>query len=502
MTVCRSILVLFAGLVLAGCANFRLHSPAREAQGDALKTAWEKARDTSDVAVARNNLAALATAQQEATARLQVARLEATISGLARSGTVRGALEQPIAAQLTRLAGSPEAARKLNSSVMLRETAERRVRTMQDRLRDAGFEAPDCVALEKPGAAEALADLSKANAAAGTTAAKLATLCKSPALKLSLTEDLDKNSALATAIGRLQGARDKLVTEQQQTVVARLSYQAAARTYELAASSPEGTAGADSKAALEKLRRAFELLDKAPDAYTQAFLSEARRDAIDGFFTAALDTKPGDPLPEGAGNAAAFYVLYRDEFDRIRGELAAARLPRLQPLLLKREYENVHAVAGEREVALTLREIEVLEQGRALRYDQLRALLRARNELARANATKCWPADATLRAALVPARKDTEGCREARGALVEAAGFYLDATARIEAAIVNTDNGLGMLRRERALIYAEANVNQWAVLIDSGVDQLHQYGENGVKAEQLLAILNAVTLIWIGKGVN
>ena len=55
---------------------------------------------------------------------------------------------------------------------------------------------------------------------------------------------------------------------------------------------------------------------------------------------------------------------------------------------------------------------------------------------------------------------------------------------------------------ETALGYAEANAAQWNALISGGVDQLADYGASGVRAEQITALLNSLTLLWIGVGVN
>ena len=43
---------------------------------------------------------------------------------------------------------------------------------------------------------------------------------------------------------------------------------------------------------------------------------------------------------------------------------------------------------------------------------------------------------------------------------------------------------------------------QWNSLIGTTVDQLADFGTTGIKAEHLVGLLNSLTLLWIGSGVN
>ena len=52
------------------------------------------------------------------------------------------------------------------------------------------------------------------------------------------------------------------------------------------------------------------------------------------------------------------------------------------------------------------------------------------------------------------------------------------------------------------MVYAEANVAQWNTLITSSIDEMAEFGAAGIKKEDVLALLNSLTLLWIGLGVN
>jgi len=55
---------------------------------------------------------------------------------------------------------------------------------------------------------------------------------------------------------------------------------------------------------------------------------------------------------------------------------------------------------------------------------------------------------------------------------------------------------------ERALSYAESNVTQWNTRITASVDQMAEFGAAGIKKEDVIALVNSLTLLWIGVGVN
>ena len=84
----------------------------------------------------------------------------------------------------------------------------------------------------------------------------------------------------------------------------------------------------------------------------------------------------------------------------------------------------------------------------------------------------------------------------------KAAALYLDARSRLHGDVVGLTYRLYALQDERALALAETNALQWQALIDVNVDQLAAYGKSGVKAKTVSALLNSLTLLWIGHGVQ
>jgi hypothetical protein len=80
--------------------------------------------------------------------------------------------------------------------------------------------------------------------------------------------------------------------------------------------------------------------------------------------------------------------------------------------------------------------------------------------------------------------------------------LYLDADSRLHAEIRKTNTRVRAMEHERALAAAESNVAQWNALITSGVGQLADFGASGIRPERITALINSLTLLWIGAGVN
>ena len=55
---------------------------------------------------------------------------------------------------------------------------------------------------------------------------------------------------------------------------------------------------------------------------------------------------------------------------------------------------------------------------------------------------------------------------------------------------------------EISLSYAEVNLKQWSSLIGSAVDQVAESAGDGIKPENVTALINSLGILWIGRGVN
>jgi hypothetical protein len=55
---------------------------------------------------------------------------------------------------------------------------------------------------------------------------------------------------------------------------------------------------------------------------------------------------------------------------------------------------------------------------------------------------------------------------------------------------------------ELALAYSEVNLKQWESLIGTTVNQVADYSAGGIKSQDIMDLINAAGLIYIGVGVN
>ena len=91
---------------------------------------------------------------------------------------------------------------------------------------------------------------------------------------------------------------------------------------------------------------------------------------------------------------------------------------------------------------------------------------------------------------------------EGKSRVLKAASLYLDSRGRLVAAANRTEYQIIALENEQSLAYAEGNIAQWNTLISSVVGQMNDFGDSGIKTENVAALINSLALLWIGKGVN
>ncbi|WBS00128.1 hypothetical protein OU994_17550 [Pseudoduganella sp. SL102] len=505
-TACALIFLLTA--LVAGCNSMRVHSETREKQSVALKSAWETAAVNQAVALARQNLAGLQKEQAITSDRLTVARRAAEINAMAAGGTVQDKLFTKIDATLIALADSPANATSIAAAAKRERDAKSAVSSQRRLLQHIGIEVPDCAAVRNEADVRAaLAEVSKADGLARGYIRELIAACGSEDLHATEGIALGATSRLAQARAQRDALQTRIGDLQKKTVAQRLRYRAAILAYD---SAKEGiTEQSDVNVritkALQDARAAFEQVDSLSDndKYSLAFLSKERKAAIDRFFTAVLDTKDGDALPASASNAALFFRLFPKWLEETKAEIAATGIPSLQPLLMQRDFEKAQSDALEKDILSEQREIAVLDAVVALYHEQIETLVRARGAIALLGMSKALPL--TFRGVF-----DNAGMSGKNGAitpgvhagLLEAAGLYLDAQIRVQGEVDKLSYEQHYLQRERALIYAEASLNQWSTLIGGSIEQLAAYGQGGIKPETLVSFINAVSLLWIGEGVN
>lgn len=160
------------------------------------------------------------------------------------------------------------------------------------------------------------------------------------------------------------------------------------------------------------------------------------------------------------------------------------------------------ADAAAKDAQLQAMELQLLETKMTWQLEQLRSLSYGHQAL---QAVSADMAAMQLRAALAPVEtaKATSGkAFDDKTKVWKSAASYLDANGRLAAEVNKTDIQRNALDHERAIAYAEGNIAQWNVLISSTINQLAEYGDAGVRKEDITGLVNSIALLFIAKGVQ
>lgn len=501
----RCLLAFGCVAALAGCAEFPLYSEARDKQGQAAKSAWTEVDLKGQVTVARENLATLLARELTTADKLGAARRERIARSMALGGSIKDELVDPTARALTGLAGSPAQAGAWVAARGAQDLAERAVASAAQEMADAGIEMPSCEEVNA-GKAEAMQPVQEFIASGGPDGQAVAqalgfarTACADP--NLHATETVAVGRAILATRDQVRNAATALESARAATRNQRNAYKAALAAHQKALHELKTDLSAQEtvKSAADKVKRAVAALDKASDVFSEKFLSEQRTESLNRLLSAVAETKTGEPPPEGASRAAVALVLLPELADNTRASLAEAKTATLVPLVLQKTREKIQLDAATRDVAAWEAMVDNRRQKLALQTKQAARYL---------NAARGFEAidkrfqSMTLAAAFAQGSGERASLLDNQITLLRAVGLYLDAEGRLRSEIRKTDARATSMAHERALAYAEANAAQWDALISSGVDQLAAYGASGVKPEKIISILNSLTLLWIGSGVN
>jgi hypothetical protein len=525
MAITRYAVLVFctaAALGLNGCA---LYSETRDKQAQAAKQAWQQVSLAGQIAVPRKNLSVLLEQQLQLEDALQGARRLALARSMA-TGTVQETLIKPVDNGLIQLVYSPdaadEAARKCPAQqrdacdTRLAEESVRKVATWRTaralkatandalkepatELRRFGLEAPDCDTLKKPESAKMVDDwttgLSKDQAdIVSASIENMRGVCK----ELSDTQDVVlPGGKLAAAIRDLDAATSDLERQRAQGVIQRNSYRAALAAYDKAAAEfkrPENGGARDQmKQAAAKAKTAVAALSRLDDAFSAKFLSEQRRESLNAFLSAMADTSSTAPPSKETNIATDIMAVFPDLAAKAERSLADANKPNLTPLLLQKSLEQIKVEAADRDLQAQVAGIALLQQKLGVDERQLERYLSARGALANNKLRS-----EKMAAALAPATPPTDD----QIGLWRATAYYLDAVGRLQADEGKIDFKWRALQRDRALAYAESSVMQWSTLIDSHVAQMAEFGASGIKKDDIVALINSISLLGIAIGTN
>ena len=519
-------LLAAALLMLAGCANMRIHSETRDTQATAAKAAFDALELQKGIDTERANLGKLLEAElamQERLARsVRDFRLRAMLDS---QQTTRKALLEPLANRINGLAGDAGKLAAAQGIVVSRFEDDENVARYKRSLAGFGLQLPSCEEMLQLAPAKLPPDIERWLSASKDVVARILvrdtldkdyrTLCSrahnqgSPYAQLGgevgaawarYNDDLADLNARKGDVKELQGAYaeaqdalDKATKKTKSNPELLPDVQAAAKKVD---------------DVLEKLKKAkgVDNLDRVHNPYLAKFLSEKRIESIESFLSAVTQYEPGQPLPASASKAAMISTLLPQLVDQSKEALAQANKPLVTPYVLARNYNQLNLEAANRDIAASEAIVRHSREIVEVLFMQAQQLLLAQNEL---NATLVEPppkggsvvvATKYADASFIHALKT--GSAPEKQALYSATARYLDALNRLDAKRYKLEYMRIADFHERSLAYAEVNTRQWESLIGTSVGQLQEFGAGGWKPEQAVGLVNTLMLFWIGSGVN
>lgn len=501
-----------AGLVAMVClsAGCALYSETRDKQGQAVKASWGNVDLKSQIEVPRKNLQALLDEQLTTEDDLWSARRGQVARSMAYSWKVPD-LRGRVSEELKRVQGTPQDVDALNAALRNMQRAREGLASQASIATTLGQKLPAC---------EVLLDQQMATAVDAQVA-----VIASPEVRAAMTfavqgarphcvvladglKGVPVAAELLTAIVALDKERAAMAEDEAKTAVLRGNYKTALAEYETAASQlvVNPTENRDKvNAALKRLGDLVRNLKDADDAFSLKFLSEERIASLDRFLSTYSDVVAGKGT-EGGNRAAIALAVFPDLIDKARVALKDVEKPNLVPLVLQKNLEQAKLEGAQRDLDTRMR----LVSQREAHVDGLIAqaqAYKAADDALKADGVAKHFGGAKLRDALKPLG-DTEvsdaadGPFESKQKLWKAVALFLDTEGRLRANVGKTRYRLTALERERTLTYAESNINQWKTLIEPSVDLMGAYGASGVKSSDIQSLLNSLTLLWIGVGVN
>ena len=517
------VLVLLSGAI-AGCASsapsFRLYSEARDKQGESVKDAWTRVEAKAIVSAQRENSARLLREELDAQDRSGLAIRDQAIRQAAFKWTGKQLVDKIDSALIATVGDTAKfGAWETAYRDYLDEVAKLRLIRRSFDIR--GLELPVCEIVVSPDAetrekSQATIDDWDSNQTEdlrklGEQYAVLIQQCRKIKIAADKADSL-KSGLLAGELGaslmKLSEAELELLKLKRKHQIARNNLRLAQAQYEavLVKTKSDSSTAKTVATAAEKVSKALDALSAADDAFSLKLISEARRDSIDSFFSVLNSTAEGKPLPEDAPKAAVALKIIPELSDKARTSWAEAKKPLLVPLVMRKNFEQLNVEALNREIAAKETWLELLRS----RFEMLRAKGLRLTEAKTAMGGISGPfrsaklSDLGRTACNDPLKisSDNLSCADQLASIHSASARYFDAIGRLDIEARKAEFKLYSARYEEAIALAEVNVLQWDTLISSSVDQLASYGKTGIKAEHILALVNSLTLLWIGVGVN
>ncbi|NHZ82656.1 hypothetical protein F2P44_25750 [Massilia sp. CCM 8695] len=495
-------------LALSGCAGMHLYSEKRDQQGKDLKAAWAKVDLNGYFAAMHEQRKKLLKADIDSIAAGRSAEVDSALvllldAPVATGGPSERTFYSILDGELKPLAATTDASGFLGAvkrwkSLSLQLQANRARQTAYRKLLKAeGADAPSCSAVNVAAngelskyAAEYLGELGKLCASEVTLAGNQdALIAKLPAGTLLTsaknTADLERKHAALAADADALMAQYRASLEE---------YAAAVR-----ASQPGSAPSVRLTALGKKVRSALAQMATLNNVLGNEALADDRVKRIDAILR-KLGTSADPGKDASRAELAAVLVTRVADDVQVLADLDKPLVP--MSLLIRRDLEKNRADLATVQADLVRKDIDLVRAAQASRVAEAVELLVARSRLD--TLQRCYRSMRLVDAIAFPAVKVNPPCDDAdsRAALYDAAGRYSYAIGDQRARTLRLEELRRDLTRERQLAFAQANAGQWAVLIDATAGQAVAYAASGQKASDYKDLVQALSLLWIGRGVN
>jgi hypothetical protein len=495
-------------LATTGCVGLRPYSEVRDKQAKAAGDAWKEVNLGAEMAAHRANLQALLEAEKAAQDDVGKSIRDLRLRVLVSDRPIEVSLIKPLTQRVKRLNGDVMDQAALDDFRLKHEEALIQIPRGQDAFRLAGLAAPDCADFKKP------PGWKFGNPLDPPKAVLQAVTTQDPGTQHELTNFLNglaghcaydnlanfvaltspAESALGKAWQQYQGDLAWITADQEEAAAAKQAYDAALAAYEAAVQRATSDA-----TLLQRVKDKFaDLQKRAGNPFAEKIVSEEKLKSLNDYLAAVSTYEPGHDFPDSASKAARATVLLPELADTIRTASASARKPLVAPYLLMRNHEQLKLEALTRDVnarqQITARSYAICEAMAAelLQLQQAQKLLGLKTVGTR-HAGKSM-------AAILKGGSDIS-VQDQRQVL-DAATRYLDTLGRLEPKRYKLEYERIAAFHERTLAYSEINAQQWENLIGVSLSQLGEYGAGGLKREDIIGLLNALGIIYIGVGVN
>ena len=247
-----------------------------------------------------------------------------------------------------------------------------------------------------------------------------------------------------------------------------------------------------------KLRKTLEALLKLDDKLGDKFgfgKEAVAKEKVNTLSELLEKVEAGADPGKDAGHVEIQALMFPKIADDLQAINALNRTVPKTALIIRRDIEKGRADAAALEVSFAEQRVALSKSILASRFEEALLIRSARKKLEPVVKTTGL-ATQTYTSGL------SAGSAEVKGSLLGAAGDYLDSIGRQRAYTQQLETMRTAIAHERSIAYAENSVGQWSSLIGSAVGQAAEYAAGGQKFSEYKDLIQSLTLLWIGRGVN